>query len=237
MKEIHQIWNGDSRELASRFKPGRIDCIITDPPFGINNLSKHAVTESGMREARKIAGDSSVEEALALFDEVFRALHFALKDTADIYIFTSYQVLAEWIIYCDDLIGGFGYKRKSILVWEKEGPGMGDLNSPWSVSAEFILFYQRGRERSAPRVNSVIRYPQVASGKLIHPHEKPLVLLERLIKTSTSPGEFLVDPFAGSGSLVRAAKLTGRSCVGIEYDETNAKRAQAALLDQGDAMF
>lgn len=237
MKDIHQIWHGDSRELLKRFKPGRVDCLITDPPFGIDNKSNHAVTEAAIKEARRIAGDKTVEEALSLFDEVFRALHPALKPTADLYIFTSYQVLADWIIYCDKLLGEFNYKRKAIVIWEKEGPGIGDLNSPWSVSAEFILFYQRGRKITAPRKNSIIQCPQVPPLKFIHPHEKPVRLLEAIIKASTEPGEFIVDPFAGSGSLVRAAKACGRNAVGIEYDKENATKARRALDDQGDSLF
>lgn len=32
-KLIHDIWHGDSIELCEKFKPGRVDCVITDPPF------------------------------------------------------------------------------------------------------------------------------------------------------------------------------------------------------------
>lgn len=237
MRDIHDVWHGDSRELVKKFKPGRVDCLITDPPFGVDNLSNRATTEAGKSYTRRIEGDDSPENALALFEEVFRNLHPGLSDTADVYIFTSYQVLELWIRRCDALLCEYGYTRKAVLVWDKGDPGVGDLNSPWGMGMEFILFYQRGRVRSIKRSNSVLHSPRIPPGKLIHPHEKPIALLNRLIKASTEVGEFIVDPFAGSGSLVRAAKACGRNAIGIEYDKRNYEMAQRALADQGDSLF
>jgi len=44
-------------------------------------------------------------------------------------------------------------------------------------------------------------------------------LLEQLIEMSTDPGDFVVDPFAGSGSTIKAAQNLGRNALGIERDE------------------
>ena len=152
-----------------------------------------------------------------------------MKESSDIYIFTAHQVLKEWLVMCDDYFAGHRFERKALLVWEKTGPGMGDLDT-WGMGCEFILYYKRGRrEATDVRRNNVIHIPQIAPGKLIHPHEKPLPLLELLIKHSTSRGDFIVDPFGGSGSLVRAAQRTGRSAVAIEYDENNYNKAKHKL--------
>lgn len=227
---VHQIWHGDSAELSQKFKDGRVDCIITDPPFGVDNQSNMATTEAGKKYARKIANDESPEIAIATFKRVMNALLPKTKDDCDLYVFTSYQVLSEWLVMLDEFLEPHGFTRKAVLVWEKDGPGMGDLNCPWGMGSEFIMFYQKGRrEKSATRRNSVIHVPQLRPEQLIHPHEKPLPLLELLIKTSTAPGEFVVDPFGGSGSLVRAAQRAGRSAVAIEYDEENYRLALAGL--------
>src|SRR3954470_5969794 len=103
MKDLHQIWNGDSRELCSKFKPGFIDLVLTDPPFGVDNQSNMAVTKEGKDYARKIAGDESPEMAIKLFNEVMDVLLPKTKDDADLYIFTAYQVLKEWLQLADDL--------------------------------------------------------------------------------------------------------------------------------------
>ena len=230
MPAVHQIWHGDSRDLCGRFKEGRVDCIITDPPFGVDNQSNMAVTQHGKDYARKIANDESPEVAIATFKGVMSVLLPKLKDDGDCYVFTSHQVIKEWLVMTDEFMPQFGLKRKAILFWEKDGPGMGDLEVPWGMGMEFILFFQKGRRaKTGTRRNSVIRGPQIRPDKLIHPHEKPDWLLKLLMEQSTLPGEFLVDPFGGSGSLVRAARNCNRNAVAIEYDEKNYNLALNAL--------
>lgn len=235
---MHQIWHGDSADLAERFKAGRVDCIITDPPFGVNNQSNMAVTEAGKGYARKIANDETPEIAIETFKKVMRALLPKTKDDCDMYVFTSYQVLEEWMVMTREFLADFGFQRKAILIWKKDGPGMGDLECPWGMGCEFILFFQKGRPpKQTVRKNNVIEIPQLRPNELIHPHEKPTRLLERLIESSTAPGEFVVDPFGGSGSLVRAAKNVGRSAVAIEYNKKNYELAKKKLETGEDGFF
>ena len=219
---FQQIWHGDSIELCQRFKPGSVDCIITDPPFGVDNQSNQSVTPEGKEYARKIANDESPEIAIATYKAVMDSLLPKTAEHCDMYVFTSHQVVKEWLIMLDDYMPTHGFERKSILFWEKDGPGMGDTNNPWGMGMEFIMFFQKGRRpKTGTRRNSVITMPQIRPDKLIHPHEKPLPLLELLIKQSTVKNDFIVDPFGGSASLVRAAERTGRSAVCIELDKKN----------------
>jgi DNA modification methylase len=214
----HQIWHGDSIELCQRFKPGRVNCIITDPPFGVDNQS---ITPEGKKHARKIANDETLEQAFNTFSAVMAVLLPKTATDTDLYVFTNGEVLAEWIIFLEELGKLYGFQRKGILVWEKDGPGMGDLDS-WGQGHEFILFFKKGaRQLSGQRRNGVLHVPQVRPADLIHPHEKPEALYEIFIKASTSKGEFLVDPFGGSGVLARAARNTERSGVSIELEENN----------------
>lgn len=236
-KVIQDVWWGDSRELCARLKPNSVKCIITDPPFGVDNLSKQAVTREGKQYARKIANDESPEVALKVFNEVMDVLLPKFTEEGDLYIFTAQQVLELWLDYAKrGPITEHGFEYKALLVWEKDGPGMGDLDS-WGQGHEFIIYLKKGRRiNTDKRRSGVLHVPQVRPKDLIHPHEKPLPLLEAFIKQSSSPGDLLVDPFGGSGSLARAARNTGRSCLCIEYDETNWKRAKAKL-ESGGGMF
>ena len=78
-------------------------------------------------------------------------------------------------------------------------------------------------------------YPTVSPYAGKHPCEKPVQMLEDMIRTSTRPGDLVLDPFAGSGSTLVAARNLGRRAVGIEKDErycaTIAERLQVATLD------
>ena len=224
MPDYQGIWQGDSVDLCKKFE--WVDCIITDPPFGVDNQSNMAVTDHGKANATKILNDETPEQAIEVFQNVMTSLLPRAVDNSDCYVFTSHQVVKEWLIMLDDFMPHFGFNRKAILFWEKDGPGMGDLEVPWGMGMEFIFFFQKGRRaKTGTRRNSVIRGPQIRPDKLIHPHEKPQWLLELLIKQSTVKGDFLVDPFGGSGSLAMAARATERNAVCIELDPARAERA------------
>lgn len=230
-KVIQDIWHGNSIELCGRLKPN-VNCVITDPPFGVDNQSNSAVTPGGKLHARKIANDESPEVAIDIFNQVMDVLLPKTVANADLYIVTAHQVLKQWIEVADSL-ARHGFGRSGMLVWEKDGPGMGDTAS-WGYGFEVIIFLKKGRRVATDKRRSgVIHVPQIPPNKLIHPHEKPLALLELFIKHSTSRGDLIVDPFAGSGSTIRAAKRLGRSGLGMELDEKNFKLAYDALHTDG----
>lgn len=197
------------------------------------------MTVHGKQEARKIANDESPEIAIAVFRKVMAALLPKMKPDSDIYVFTSYQVLKEWLVMCDELFGLWEYKRKAIIVWEKSSPGMGDTECPWGMGMEFVLFYRRGSiPKRIKRRTAVLHVPTLNPGKLIHPHEKPEALLEEFIKASSDENTgFVVDPFGGSGSLARAARNVRRNALVIECDKENYRKAKRAYDEQGEDLF
>lgn len=228
---------GDSIDLCKKFQAKRrVACVITDPPYGVDNQSNSSVTPEGKANATKILNDETPEQAIAVFQAVMDSLLPATVDEADMYIFTAHQVLKEWLEVADSLTR-HGFRRSAILVWEKDGPGQGNL-SAWGQGIEFILYLKKGnRPLSDTRRNAVLHVPQIPPAKLIHPHEKPTALVEKLIKPSTNRGDFIVDPFGGSASTVLAARNLGRSAVGIEKDPVRWAKADKRLLETSTNLF
>lgn len=239
-----RIWNGKSEELLAALPDDTVDLVLTDPPFGVDNLSNMSVTSEGKSFARKIANDGTFEEAEETFKKVMDVLLPKTKEHCDLYVFTSDAVLMEWLFLMKNWVQkehGFVYTRT--LIWRKGDenepmtPGMGDLTT-WGSGVEFILYAKKGdKPMYGDRRGAVVDCPKVPSGKIIHPHEKPVRLLRQLIEFSTEEGDLVVDPFCGSGSTVRAAREANRSCITVEYDETNYKRAVQKFRDTGDALI
>lgn len=91
---------------------------------------------------------------------------------------------------------------------------------------EQLRYYHKAdREHS-----NVWRYPIVPANKRLHPTQKPVELLERIIAVSCPPGGVVLDPFMGSGSTGAAARNTGRKFIGIECNRGYFAAAQSRLL-------
>lgn len=76
---------------------------------------------------------------------------------------------------------------------------------------------------------SVLRFASEAKRNLIHPTQKPLALLEWLVRTYTHPGDLVLDPFSGSGTTALACLRTGRRCIAVERDPVMFARSAARL--------
>lgn len=64
----------------------------------------------------------------------------------------------------------------------------------------------------------------------IHPAQKPVAVIKKLIEVFTDPGDVVIDPCCGSGTTLRAAVELGRSAYGFEIDRNFYKRAKEEML-------
>lgn len=229
-----EIQHGDARELADAIT-GPINCIIADPPYGVDFVSRKGVLPSAARFARKIENDGNIESAIELWSDVITRLTAKTPDDAEMYLFTKWDIIEPWANALRAL-APIGWKYKMLLVWEKGYPGLGDIDANWGCGHELILYAKKGRRDVAERRSGVLHFDKPSTKGHIHPTEKPVPLLERLIEMSTNPGDLVVDPFAGSGSTIVAAQNLGRRGIGFEIDATYAKGA-AERLDQPTMAF
>lgn len=84
-------------------------------------------------------------------------------------------------------------------------------------------------EDGGPRIMRSVIYARSCHGRAIHPTEKPLDLLETLIRTACPPDGLVGDFFAGSGAVGEAAAATGRRYVGCDNDEEYVTKARERL--------
>jgi DNA modification methylase len=106
------------------------------------------------------------------------------------------------------------------LIWVKDGGGFTDYEHKFMPRYEAILFCSKGIKKPFNEVASnVFEYNRPASTERIHTQEKPIDLIQKFIKISSSPDAIILDPCAGSFTTSIAATLSGRRSICIEKDK------------------
>lgn len=211
----NKLIHGDSLTVLRQMEPESVDAIITDPPYGINYVSP-----TGAR----IQNDTA--PFIRFLYDAFRVLKPGSSGRGTLVCFTRWDVQQVFI----DAIRLAGFIVKSEVIWDKIQHGMGDLKSQFAPSHENIIFAVKGKfSFPGHRPKDLITHRKLPGSQMIHPTEKPVPLLADLITAVTKPGDLILDPFAGSGSTLVAAKKTGRRFTGIELDDVHYAKAQRRI--------
>ena len=209
------IIHGDSLTVLRQMEAESVDAIITDPPYGINYVS-----QTGAR----IKNDKS--PFIWFLYDAFRVLKSGESGRGSLVCFTRWDVQQTFI----DAMKMAGFQVKSEVIWDKVFHGMGDTKAAFAPSHENIIFAVKGKFGfPGHRPKDLITFQKVNSSHMVHPTEKPVGLLANLITSVTKPGDLILDPFAGSGSTLVAAKKTGRRFVGVELDDDFYQIAQQRI--------
>lgn len=178
---------GDCREVLPTL--GRVDAVVTDPPYGMEFVSNRPVVRDKFHPIR---GDGDCE-----------LLHWACGIAAEHskYIFGRWDNLAE----C---------RPKSVITWVKNNHSMGDLEGEHGRQTELVFFF-RGPQHFFPglRPNDVIVCPR--TGNEVHPTQKPVGLMSQIVRWADGT---VLDPFMGSGTTGVACMKLGRKFIGIEIE-------------------
>ncbi len=213
-----QLHLGDCLDILQKLPDKSIDCIVTDPPYGINYKSL-----SHKLPLRSIANDK--REAYKLLDDTLALVYDKLKPNSHIYIFTNWQAYHSMA----EVVKKY-FNLKNVLIWEKNSNTRGDLKGNYGYKHEMIMYAHKGRRfLNGRRDGNILKFNKVPSAWMLHPTEKPIELLEYLIQKSTNMGETVLDMFAGSGSTLVAAKNVGREYIGIELEKAWHDVAQKRL--------
>lgn len=98
----------------------------------------------------------------------------------------------------------------------------------------FILESTHGKQKNGVPLNDVWEIPYLnpkAKERVGYPTQKPLLLLERIIRLTTDEGDVVLDPFCGSGTSCVAAKLLGRKYIGIDVSNEAIALSRQRLLN------
>ncbi|MDB4062273.1 DNA modification methylase [Vicingaceae bacterium] len=206
------IKQGDSLEILNSLEDGCIDIIVTDPPYGIEYVSNRSIDNNAITK-RGLLNDGK-EEAFKLLDDTCKILLNKTSKDAHLYFFCSWSVFSDF----EEIISKY-FKIKTPIVWDKGNKGSGDLEYDWGNQTELIIYCNKGKKYVNTRRGNILDIPRLHSSKMVHPTQKPSELIKELLKVSYNTNDFVVDPFMGSGSTIKACNEMNIKSLGIELDK------------------
>ena len=214
---IHQ---GDAPEILLKYVADEtIDMTIFDPPWGIDA----DINVSSRVRGDKVEFDDSEFAAKQLAVRLVPEIYRVMKQNSHMYVFFGIEHYEFWLNLLRQKINPEDPESEQMfsvrvapLVWIKEGGAFTDFEVRFMPRYELILFCSKGLRRLNTPCSDIFDFKRPASVERIHTQQKPVELLQQMIRLSTVPGQIVLDPCMGSGSSVVAASLSKRRSVGIE---------------------
>lgn len=198
------ILQGDCISVMQSLPTNSVDFILTDPPYLVNYRDRDG------RSIQNDANDAWLKPAMA---EAYRILK---QDRVAVMFYGWTKVDAFFAAWKEA-----GFRPVGHLVFRKTYSSKSRF---FRYQHEQAYLLAKGRPALPKQpLADVLEMPY--SGNKLHPTQKPVSALAPLVRSFSSPGELVFDPFAGSGSSCAAALLTGRRYLGIEMDEAYFKHA------------
>lgn len=228
---------GNCLEGMASLSERSVDHVITDPPYDAHTHGAHRI---GTTKAEKAAGKSYNRseslgfDALSPEDMANAAGHFARVAKRWVLTFCSLEMVSAWRTALES--NGLEYIRCGLWVKLDATPQFtGDR--PANGAEAIVIAHQPGRKKwNGGGKHGVWTYPVVMPKRRlheprVHTTQKPLALMEALIRDFTSRDETILDPYAGSATTGVACLRNGRKFTGWEVQEKYHKVGSQRLMD------
>lgn len=209
----HTLLLGECVSTMAGLLPASFDIILTDPPYGMgaNDFGDGA----GRFTAITHDYDDSEDSFRTLMGDVAGGVARVAKDAAHLYLCCD----IDQFPFLKDLFTSVGawHVFRTPLINRKRGSGRVPLpeHGP-RRQYELILYAYRGGKRTTAIYDDVIETG--ADAQLGHGAQKPVALFENLLRRSARPGDRVLDPFAGTGTVFPAAHALKVAATGIELE-------------------
>ena len=224
------LYHADCRDVMPLLEEGSVDVVYADPPYGIAAQFGIQHRSRGRRRLQfEWDGQRVIDDVRSGLSSAFRVAH--AKAGCFVWVgFDSAERYAE-----PARRAGFTVKPAA---WVKQFPPPAGKGNWWPSGFELAYYgYRSGAyfaDDDVKRCNvwTEDSYRHGKPGKVDHPTQKPLDLVRRHCDAIIPLGGIVLDPFAGSGTTLRAAKDLGRKAIGIEIEEKYCRIAAERLRQE-----
>jgi len=204
----NKVLLGDCVQVMRRMPSASVDFVLTDPPYLVRYRS---------RSGQTIANDDRDDWLEPAFSEMYRVLK---QDSLCVSFY------------------GWNAADKFILAWRKAGfriVGHVVLRKRYASS---VRYFRHQHEQAYVLAKGDAAVPEeplpdvldwTYTGNRLHPTQKPVQVLSKIINTLSKPDAIVLDPFSGSGSTLVASRECGRDFLGIELDHDHHATAESRV--------
>lgn len=192
-----------------------VDLLCTDPAY--ESLEKHRARGTTTRLTKDWFPIFKNENYPQFFAECYRVM----RPNRHGYVFCD----QETMFVIKPVLEQVGFKFWKPIIWDKMRMGMG---YHYRNTYECILFFEKGKRNLKDLgVKDVLHIERVSNG---YPTEKPVPLLDILIKNSADPGFHVIDPFLGSGATAVTALQNNCTFAGCDVNDAALTYAFPRIL-------
>ncbi|MBN8692414.1 MAG: adenine-specific DNA-methyltransferase [Bacteroidetes bacterium] len=256
--EQHKIIHGDALEALKKLPDNSVDLIFADPPYNIGknfngHIEKWKTEEAYLKWCyewldlciQKLKPNGSFYVMTATQFMPYFDIHLRNKltilsrlvwsyDSSGVQAKKYYGSMYEPILFCVKDKNNYTFNTNDILVEAKTGAKRKLIDYRKAVPTVYNSEKVPGNVWEFSRV----RYRMEEYEN--HPTQKPIALLERIIRASSNAGDLVMDPFSGTFTTCFVAKELGRNSIGIElqdeYVKIGLRRLQLAKEFKGEKL-
>lgn len=249
--------HGDALTALDSYPDGHFQAVIADPPYfqvltgtdwdtaWPDADAYLAWSLDWVRAAHRVTADDGL---IFIFGQVGKREHVWLHLCSALTREFAFHDLLVWdrVVGYNDRADSFTPAYEMVLVLRKTATAKPYFDKdayrlPYDEAT--IAAYLRDKRykdraareahlRKGKKATNIVRIPSLrgsSAQKVGHPSQKPVALIDALLRSSTRPGDAVLDPFLGSGTLAEAAERAGRRWVGVEADAGYVQMALTRL--------
>lgn len=234
-----ELHNGDCLDVMAQLPDASVDAIITDPPYCSGARTSAAISgRGGMSRKAKWNVQPLDTDRMTTTGFVWMMREIAMEAERVLVDGGSMLCFIDWRQY-PQLYGAIesaNLRIQNMIVWDKMTLALGN---GFRNQHELIIHAAKGVPNVYDRATPNVLQVQRINSSDIHPTEKPVELMRKLLAVVSGIGSTVLDPFMGSGSVGVACMLDGRNFVGVEKDPQYyaVARSRIETAQVGEPLF
>ena len=245
--EFNKIYNMDCIEGMKMIPDGRIDLIVTDPPFAIDFKAKrsnyHRAQSRVLEGYNEIPKKEYYDFTIKWMKEAYRVL----KESGSMYVFSGWNNLKDILVALDEI----GFITVNHIIWKYQ---FGVVTKRKFITSHYHCLYvckndekrkffpySRYRKEEKDENGGSLNYKdredvwiiqrEYWTGNLKTPTKLPAELIKKILQYSSEEGDVVLDPFLGSGQVAVVCKMMKRQYIGFEIVKEYYEFAQKRLTE------